>query len=144
MKKYASKLGLNGNIKFLGKKKDIEGILSNSKIFILTSKSEGLSIAMAEAMTNGVVPIVGDVGELGELVTDGVNGYLIEKNNIGQYTNKIMSLLQNDDLWTQYSRRAVEAARKHCSIEVVTEKWQRHLRNVVYQASGNFEQDAQN
>lgn len=144
MKKHAVKLGLSSNIEFLGKKKDIEGILADSKIFILTSKSEGLSIAMAEAMTAGVVPVVADVGELGELVTDGVNGYLIEKNNIGQYTNRITSLLQNDDLWAQYSGKAIEAAENHCSIEVVTEKWQHHLRNVVSQASGHLEQDTQN
>ncbi len=144
MKKYAAELGLSSNIEFLGKKKDIEGILANSKIFILTSKSEGLSIAMAEAMTTGVVPVVADVGELGELVNDGVNGYLIEKNNIGEYTKKVVSLLQNDTLWTQYSGRAIEAAKKHCSIEIITEKWQRNLQKVVSQASDYFIQDAQN
>ena len=144
MKKYATELGLNSNIEFLGKKKDIDGILASSKIFILTSKSEGLSIAMAEAMTTGVVPVVADVGELGELVNDSVNGYLIEKNNIGQYTKKVVSLLQNNTLWTQYSDRAIEAAKKQCSIEVITEKWQHNLQNVVSKASGHFTQDAQN
>ena len=144
MKKHTTELGLDNNIEFLGKKKDIEGILAKSKIFILTSKSEGLSIAMAEAMTIGVVPVVADVGELGELVINGVNGFLIEKNNIDEYTNRVVSLLQNDDLWTQYSCNATEAAGKHCSLEVVTKKWQHNLRNVVSQASGNFEQDVLN
>ena len=144
MKKYAAELGLNSNIEFLGKKKDIEGILAKSKIFVLTSKSEGLSIAMAEAMTTGVVPVVANVGELGELVINGENGYLVEKNNIGEYTTRILSLLQNDALWTQCSQRAIEAAKKHCSIEVITQKWRHNLQGVVSRASGNFVQDIQN
>ncbi len=136
MKKYAGELGLGNNIEFLGKKKDIKEILAASKVFVLTSKSEGLSIAMAEAMTSGVVPVVADVGELSGLVIDGVNGYLIEQNNIEQYTERIVSLLRNDELWIQYSSQAIETARSHCDVEVVTEKWRINLQSVVSQASG--------
>jgi glycosyltransferase involved in cell wall biosynthesis len=144
MIKYAAELDLNSNIEFLGNKKDIEGILANSKIFILTSITEGLSIAMAEAMAAGVVPIVANVGELGELVIDGVNGYLIEPNNIGDYTQKSLFLLQNNALCTQFSLQAVEAAVKHCDIEVITKKWERSIQNVVSLTSGYFIQEVSN
>lgn len=144
MRKYACELGLSGNIEFLGKKKEIEAILANSRIFVLTSKSEGLSIALAEAMVAGVVPVVANVGELGELVNDGVNGYLVEQNNIDEYIKRSVSLLQNDALWTQYSHRAIEAAEKHCSIEVVTDRWRRNIHDVVSQASGHFVQEIPN
>ena len=144
MQKYAGELGINNNIEFLGKKKDIGEILANSKIFVLTSITEGLSIAMAEAMAAGVVPVVADVGELGELVIDGVNGYLVEQNNIGEYTKKSVSLLQNNALWIQYSRKAIEAARKHCDIEVITKKWQCNLQDVVSRTSGHFVQEVPN
>jgi glycosyltransferase involved in cell wall biosynthesis len=144
MKKYADKLELSSNIEFLGNKKDIGEILANSKIFILSSITEGLSIAMAEAMAAGVVPIVADVGELGELVIDGVNGYLIEPNNIGDYTQKSLFLLQNNALWTQFSRKAIEAAGKHCDIEVITKKWERNIQDVISLTSGHFVQEAPN
>jgi glycosyltransferase involved in cell wall biosynthesis len=45
LQRHAEELGLNRNIEFLGKRKDVEPFLSRSKIFVLTSKSEGLSIA---------------------------------------------------------------------------------------------------
>jgi len=95
-----------------------------------------LSIAMAEAMAAGVVPVVADIGELGDLVVDGVNGYLIEPGNITDYAAKAMSLLQNDALWSQYSYNAVEAARARCDIDVVSEQWRRRLQEVIYRASG--------
>lgn len=133
MKAYAGQLGLTDNIEFLGKRKDVKSIITNSKVFLLTSKSEGLSIAMVEAMAAGVVPIVADVGELSDLVIDGVNGFLIEPNNINEYAVKCLSLLQNHTLWTQYSHKAVESARKHCDIEFISEKWRQYLQNAIPQ-----------
>ncbi len=144
MRKYAQKLGLGKNIEFLGKRKDVETILKNSRFFVLTSKTEGLSIAMAEAMAAGVVPIVADVGELGDLVSNDVNGYLIEPNNIDEYVRKIMTVLQNDSLWAQYSLKAIEAAKKLCGLEVVTGKWQRNIQDVVSRASGHLEKERTN
>jgi len=144
LKSKAGRLGLTDNIEFLGKRKDVESLLVRSRIFVLTSKSEGMSIAMAEAMSAGVVPVVADIGELSDLVIDGVNGYLIEPNNINEYAVKCMSLLQDQTLWTQYSRKAVEAARKHCDIEVITEKWRQHLQDVVSQTSDHCPQNVLN
>lgn len=131
-----NRLELSENIEFLGKRKDVGAILARSKIFILTSKSEGLSIAMAEAMTVGVVPVVADVGDLCDLVTNGVNGYLVRPNCMEEYIEKVTSLLQDQALWERLSRKAIEAA-KCCDVEVVSMKWRQHLRDVVSQAPGH-------
>jgi len=133
---YAEESELVQNIDFLGKRRDVESFLARSKTFVLTSESEGLSIAMAEAMCAGVVPVVANVGDLGDLVADGVNGYLIEPNNIGEYTKKVVSLLQNEAMWTQFSCKAIEAAREHCDIAVVSERWRQHFQDTIFQASG--------
>jgi glycosyltransferase involved in cell wall biosynthesis len=138
---YAEKLGVTRNIAFLGQRKDVEALLARSRVFVLTSKSEGLSIAMAEAMVAGAVPVVADVGELSDLVIDGVNGYLIQPNNIDEYASKAMVLLQDDVLWSQCSYKAIEVARRYCNIEVVSSKWQQHIRAAVSQASGCGRED---
>ena len=111
---------------------------------MLTSRSEGLSIAMAEAMSAGAVPVVADVGELRDLVTDGVNGYLIGPNNIDEYAKGAMSLLQDHVLWTQYSRKAMETVKKRCGIESVSRKWQQHIREAVAQAPGHCVREVRN
>jgi len=144
LRAYAEELGLTDNIEFLGKRNSAEAILARSKIFVLTSKSEGLSIAMAEAMAAGVVPVVANVGELGDLVVDGVNGYLIEPNDISEHAKKVTSLLQDHALWAQYSRKAIEAARTHCDIEIISKKWRQHLRDAVSKSSGCPVQDVWN
>lgn len=135
LKSEVVRLGLSENVEFLGKRKDVGAILARSKIFILTSKSEGLSIAMAEAMMTGVVPIVADVGELGDLVTHGENGYLIEPDCVGEYAARVLCLLQDDMLWAEFSRRANEAAAECCDVEAVAEKWCRHLHDAISQTT---------
>ncbi len=130
------KAGLTGHIEFVGKRQDVESFLARSKVFVLTSKSEGLSIAMAEAMRAGVVPVVANVGDLGDLVIDGVNGYLIEPNNISAYAEKVTFLLRNDPAWTRFSDHAKDDAKEHCAIETVSQKWQNNLQSVIARAPG--------
>lgn len=136
LKAEANRLGVADRIEFLGKRQDVKAVLLCSRVFVLTSESEGLSIAMAEAMAAGVVPVVASVGELSDLVVNGENGYLVEPGNIGEYTQRIIPLLQDDTSWAQYSCKAIEASRKHCDIGVVSEKWGQYLRGAVARASG--------
>jgi len=130
-----SQLGLRENIEFIGQTKDVGSFLARSNVFVLTSKSEGLSIAMAEAMCAGVVPVVANIGELGDLVSSGGNGYLVTPNCIDEYAKKVVSLLQDQTLWERCSRRAMTAAREHCDIDVVTEKWRQQIQQTVRRAT---------
>ena len=134
---YTKILGLVNNIEFVGKTKNVDTYLSKSKVFILTSQSEGLSIAMAEAMSVGTVPVVADIGELSDLIINGVNGFLVHPNNVDEYANKTISLLQNNSLWDQFSNKATEVVTKYCDLEVVSGKWEQYLWQTISKASGN-------
>jgi glycosyltransferase involved in cell wall biosynthesis len=123
--------GLEHSIHFLGKTEDVETILTRSKIFVLTSRSEGLSIAMAEAMAAGVVPIVANVGDLGDLVTDGVTGFLVTPNDVLEFAQRAALLLQDSELWARQSKAARQAARRHTSVDVVAAKWTQSLTPLV-------------
>ncbi len=74
-------LHIDGHVSFLGRQDDVAAWLRRSKVFALTSDSEGLSLSMMEAMMCGLPAIVSDVGDLGDLVEDGVNGYLIPRRS---------------------------------------------------------------
>jgi glycosyltransferase involved in cell wall biosynthesis len=58
----ASELGITQRVKFLGWRADAERIYGAFDLFTLTSRSEGTSISLLEAMSSGVCPIVTDVG----------------------------------------------------------------------------------
>lgn len=57
LKKLVKDMGLKGNVLFMGQQQDVAYYLKNSKIFVLTSKTEGFPNSMLEAMACGV-PVV--------------------------------------------------------------------------------------
>lgn len=131
LRRQAQRLGVGDNIQFVGKSSDVEAILSRCKVFLLTSRSEGLSIAMAEAMAAGAVPVVADVGELADLVTDGQNGYLVTPDRIDRYAGLVVSLLKDRDLRHRCSAAAAQAAHQYCTVNMVAERWRRQLAGTI-------------
>jgi glycosyltransferase involved in cell wall biosynthesis len=69
---------LNGRVSLLGAQppKEISRILQASELFVLSSAYEGMPIAVLEALTSGLPVVSTDVGEVGTIVRDGVNGYI--------------------------------------------------------------------
>lgn len=135
LRRQAEKLGIERQIEFLGKRDDVPRLLARSKTFVLTSRSEGLSIAMAEAMAAGAVPVVADVGELDQLVVDGVNGYLVEPNDTRRLADRIVLLLSDPAAWARCSQQAREAAVRCCAIDAVAERWGDALSSAIARAS---------
>ena len=105
LKEEAQRLGLESNVEFLGHVERVEDVVRRAKTFILTSRSEGLSIALAEAMAAGAVPVVADVGELGDLVLNGKTGWRISQADVAGYANRIAQILADDG-----SRHALSGA----------------------------------
>jgi glycosyltransferase involved in cell wall biosynthesis len=77
IKQAAADLGLATEVHFLGSRRDVPDLLQALDIFVLPSYSEGLSLALLEAMAAGLPVIATRVGGNPELVTDGVTGLLI-------------------------------------------------------------------
>src|SRR5206468_12740764 len=87
--------GLEETIEFFGQIQDVHRILARSKLFVRTSRSEGLSIDLAEAMAAGVVPIVadvGDLGDLGDLVIDRLTGFPVTPDDVAQFARRPLAL----------------------------------------------------
>lgn len=54
--------GLRGRVHFVGWRNDIQSLLSTFTLFTMSSRSEGTSISLLEAMSSGLCPVVTDVG----------------------------------------------------------------------------------
>jgi L-malate glycosyltransferase len=119
----SDEFGLTERVSFLGHREDINGLLNKSRIFMLTSDSEGLSQAMIQAMLCGLPVVVSNVGDLSELVSNGVNGYLIDEQDPKRFAEAIMKL--NSLPEEQFSQMNIEArkAALRCDINSVAESW---------------------
>jgi glycosyltransferase involved in cell wall biosynthesis len=130
-RRLAASLGLDGCLELVGRRSDVAKLLARSRVFVLTSRSEGLSIAMAEAMCAGVVPVVSDVGELAELVRDGENGYLVAAGDRAGFVARILGLLQDAALWRRLSLAAADTAHTRVGLARISELWAGALRDTI-------------
>lgn len=87
--------GLNGRVCFLGQRDDIARILAISNVFVLPSRSEGQPGALVEAMASGLPCLGTRVGGVPEVITDGHDGLLVEREDVGAMTYAITNLLKN-------------------------------------------------
>jgi glycosyltransferase involved in cell wall biosynthesis len=124
----AAELGVSGAITFAGRQTDVPGWLSRSRIFVLTSESEGLALSMMEAMMCGLPAVVPRVGDLADLVSDGHNGYLIDGASAPDFATAIGHLLDDPLRYAAFSAAAEKAARS-LTVEATTATWDRILRD---------------
>jgi len=125
----AKNLNIEGNISFLGHKKNVEEWLRKSKIFVLTSSSEGLALAMMEAMMCGLPAVVPHVGDLDNLVTNNVNGFLIAKRSPQEFAARIQELLMDEKKLHSFSMAASLSTQQYRP-EIVTTLWSDILANL--------------
>ena len=103
-------LGIDRNVDFIGRHDDVENWLRRAGIFVLTSDSEGLSLSMMEAMMCGLPAVVSNVGDMGDLVENGVNGYLVPRRSPESFAARLVELLCDPEKLETFSRAARQSA----------------------------------
>jgi len=73
-------------------------IYNRCKIWLVTSRDEGFSLPILEAMACGCVVISARHSNATNLITDGVNGYIVPYGDIGRYMERIGRLLEDETL----------------------------------------------
>lgn len=115
-------LNLNNCVHFTGHQKQVNEWLQRSKIFVLTSESEGLSQAMIQAMLSGLPVIGSKVGEAEDLVKEGINGFLIPNWTAASFAEPIIKLLNNQEMYTTFAKEARLSAGR-CDVQYLAERW---------------------
>jgi len=78
-------------------------------IIINTSRYEGFSLSLVEAMSQGLIPITFPVGVAPEVIKNGENGFLV--NNMRQMVHRISKLQQDVKTRANMAKAAFETAR---------------------------------
>jgi glycosyltransferase involved in cell wall biosynthesis len=122
MEQLARELGIDRNVSFVGQHSNVETWLKKSKLFVLCSDSEGLSLSLMEAMRCGLPAVVSNTGDLGDLVEDGVNGYLVGGRTGEAFAEPIVHLLGDDARRARFSAAASQAGSRY-DVRAVSQLW---------------------
>ena len=110
-----NKSNWNSRVSALGwvstEQKQIE--LSASHVFVLPSYSEGFPMAVIEAMSTGLPVICSDVGGVSDSVHNGINGFLIQPNNIQQLIDAMEYYISNPEILSRHSLESLTLVRKN-------------------------------
>ncbi len=107
-------------VHFLGKRENIEDLMSCADVLLLPSENESFGLVALEAMACEVPVVVSRVGGLPEVVTDGEDGYLVEAHNVQKMAERAMEILSDATRRKEMGRRARANARgRFCSSKII-------------------------
>ncbi|MFZ1936723.1 MAG: glycosyltransferase [Thermoguttaceae bacterium] len=91
-------LGLQAHVHLLGSRPAVDALLPHADLFVLSSRREGLPIALLEAMACGLPVIATTVGGIPEVMKHGVNGVLVPPENHQSLAEAIELLLGRPEI----------------------------------------------
>jgi glycosyltransferase involved in cell wall biosynthesis len=94
LKQLAAELGLNEQVRFLGQVDDVPALLARSRLFVLPSLTEGISLTLLEAMARGLPVVATRVGGNSEVVADGETGLLVSPGSPVELASALAKILR--------------------------------------------------
>jgi len=106
-----------------GSKNDIGNIMSQSEIAILTSKSEGLPVALIEYGLSKKPVVTTEVGEIPLIIRNGINGFIVGIDDVDLFYHNLTLLIKDQDLRFQLGNSLFETICSNHSEEVVIKNY---------------------
>ncbi len=123
-------LGLSRHVFIYGTRDDIAAVIKQSDIAILTSKSEGLPVALLEFGLHHKSVVVTAVGEIPQIIDSGVNGLMVPPGDCEGFASALRTLILNPQLRVEFGDALYETVRRNNSEEAVIEKYLNWLRRI--------------
>lgn len=114
---------------------DIADKYSESSIFVLSSRFEGFGMVITEAMACGVPPVsfACPCGPR-DIINDGKDGLLAEDGNVKDLANKIVYLIENEEIRKEMGKQALEKSKRYL-MDNIAKEWIHLFENVTKKQS---------
>jgi glycosyltransferase involved in cell wall biosynthesis len=111
----------NPRIKLLGRRGDIEGIVSIFSVGVLMSRGEGIANAIMEYMALGKPVVATRFGGNSEIVEEGRTGYLVD--DVDGLTKGVLALIENRAQAAAFGERGRDRIKTLFSLEGMTQAY---------------------
>ena len=120
----ARNLGVQDEVRFLGKIEAVAPLLAGADVFLLPSDRESFGLSALEALASGV-PVIGTrAGGLPEVVRDGETGVLCDVGDVDGMAEAAVEMLRDDARWREMSTLAASDARERFSLDDIVARYE--------------------
>ncbi|MBL8848861.1 MAG: GT4 family glycosyltransferase PelF [Planctomycetaceae bacterium] len=111
LEQLSHSLNLQGRVEFLGERSDVHALLRDVGFYVSSSRTEGISLTLLEAMAVGLPVLATRVGGNAEVIEEGVSGRLVPAENPEALAAGLVAMCRDQSEWTamgQIGRARVE------------------------------------
>lgn len=123
-------------IKLRGTCTDMAEKYTQYSLHLMSSRHEGLPMTLLEAQAAGLPSVTFDF-EYGaaDIVTDGVNGFLVPQNDTKKFTNRLAQIMDSENLRAQFGTKAKENVKAFFT-ENIMWKWEEFIKKTTNKQNG--------
>lgn len=119
------------NVHLEGSVSNLKSIYKDASFLVVSSRSEGFSMVVLEAIECGLPVVTFDCPYgPGDILTDGVDGFVVELGDLDAYEKRILQMMEQDELRKQMGVAAAIKAKKYTK-EKVMQMWQDLYANLL-------------
>jgi len=133
MEQLTALLGLEGCVIFTGSRSDIPELMQAMDVFVLSSRSEGVSLTLIEAMACELPIVATAVGGNPEVVKEGVTGFLVPSQNPEALAEKIIQLLVDPVLRLQFGKAGHRRAETEFSLSRAADQYVSLYHSILHE-----------
>ena len=125
------KLPKDKRLVFTGKlsREESSEMFAKANVFLFPSIREGCSISLLEAMRGGAIPVVADYNNGNkEMVDDGVNGFVVDHNDIDTFANRILHVINDSEKYGCMYDKSLDNWRQNYRFDV----WLNNMNKIIF------------
>ena len=130
LKHYAKSINIK-NYTFLGATSEPEKFYQESSLFMMTSRFEGWPMTLLEAQQCGCIPVAFNTfAALPEIIENGVNGYVVEKDDELSFAKTLIDLMKDESLRQKLAQNCINKCQSYSS-KAIGDKWDSLLKKLI-------------
>ena len=131
LEQLRDKLRLEQHVDFLGERHDVPQLLAKAGFFVLSSRSEGISLTILEAMAVGLPVVATNVGGNPEIVADGRTGRLVASGSPERLADAMRDMLANREQWPVMGELGRQCVEQHFNVREMVRQYEGIYRELL-------------
>jgi len=130
-RELSQRLGLTDHVQLLGACRDVPSVLRQASLFVLSSRTEGISLTLLEAMSSGLPVVATQVGGNAEVVQHGQTGWLVPAGDPAVLAEAVERLWRNPDECRRFGEAGRQRVVQHFDVRRMVGQYEDLYREVL-------------